>query len=146
MLLAGGTSSEAPAPAATGPVEVALPPAPPEAADLCARVVAALPQTVGEGLARRPVTGEATRAAAWGDPAVTLGCGTAPADPTAEQVQLGPPEGGLVTFAVDDVGAATAFTTVGVPVPVTVTVPDAYDSQLLVPLSGVLLREGAGSP
>ncbi len=73
---------------------------------------------------------------------MTYACGSAPPDPNAEQVQLGPPSGGLVTFAVDDVGAATAFTTVGLPVPVTVTVPDAYDSQLLVPISRALLEVG----
>ena len=47
-----------------------------------------------------------------------------------------------MTFGVDDVGAANAFTTVGLPVPVTVTVPDAYDSTLLVPLTSVLLATG----
>lgn len=107
---------------------------------VCDRVAAALPVTLGDRLARRPVTGSAQLTAAWGDPAVTLVCAGAVADPAAEQVQLGPPEGGLATFAIHDVGAATAFTTVGLSVPVTITVPDAYDSTLLVPVAGVLLR------
>lgn len=106
--------------------------------EVCARITAALPATLGR-LARRPVAGEPTRAAAWGDPAVTFACGTPPADPSAEQVQLGPPEGGLVTFGLDDVGPANAFTTVDLPVPVTVTIPDEYDSTLLVPVTSVLL-------
>ncbi len=107
---------------------------------MCGRLTAALPDTVGDGLGRRPVVGDPARSAAWGDPAVTLACGTAPADPSAEQVQLGPPEGGLVTFALDDIGPAMAYTTVGLPVPVTVTVPDAYDSTLLVPVTSALLQ------
>jgi hypothetical protein len=44
-----------------------------------------------------------------------------------------------VTFGVLDLGPATAFTTIGLPVPVTVTIPDAYDSTLLVPVTGPLL-------
>lgn len=114
-------------------------PVPGAAPELCGRLTAALPAVLGDGLAQRPVTGDPTRTAAWGDPPVTYVCGSAPADPTAEQVQLGPPEGGIVTFAIDDVGPATAFTTVGLPVPVTVTVPDAYDSTLLVPVTSALL-------
>ncbi len=140
LLLAGcsgGSGTDAPAPE-TGPVEVALPSAPPDGG-FCAELVAGLPETLRGGLVGRPVLADATRAVAWGDPVVTLVCGAAPPDPTAEQITLGPPEGGLVTFAVDDVGAATAFTTVGTAVPVTVTVPDAYDATLLVPIAGALL-------
>ncbi len=107
---------------------------------MCRRLVAALPETVGDGLRRRPVEGDPGLAAAWGQPPVVVACGGAAPPPTAQLVQLGPPEGGIVTFASDDVGAATAFTTVGLPATVTVTVPDAYDATLLVPLTSVLLR------
>jgi len=113
-----------------------------ETAERCTALIAALPPTLGQDrkLPRRVTTGGAAgRAAAWGDPTVTLVCGTPPADPTAEQVQLGPPDGGIVTFGIQDLGPATAFTTVGLAVPVTVTVPDAYDSTLLVPVTGPLL-------
>lgn len=134
MLLLAGCSSAGPT-VATGPVDVAVTGV---AAPQCGLLVAALPATLG-ALSRRSVTGEVGRTAAWGDPAVTLVCGSAEANPAADQVQLGPKEGGIVTFAVHDVGPATAFTTVGLPVPVTVTVPDAYDSTLLVPITGVLL-------
>jgi hypothetical protein len=103
--------------------------------------VAGLPDALADGLDRRAVTGDAALVAAWGDPAVTLVCGGAAADPAFEQVQLGPPEGGIVTFALDDLGSATAFTSVDLRVPVTVTVPDAYDSTVLVPVTSVLLRE-----
>lgn len=84
--------------------------------------------------------GDPTRTAAWGDPPVTLVCGAAPADPLAQQLQLGPPGGGSVSFAIGHDGAATTFTTVGLRVPVRVTVPDAYDSTVLVPVAGALLR------
>ncbi len=107
----------------------------------CAALVAALPATLGQDrkLQRRATTGGAGLTAAWGDPAVTLACGTAPADPAAEQVQLGPSAGGIVTFGIRDLGPATAFTTIGLAAPVTVTIPDAYDSTLLVPVTGPLL-------
>ena len=134
MLLLAGCSSGGPA-AATGPVDVV---AVGVSGPQCGPLVAALPATLA-ALSRRPVTGEVGRTAAWGDPAVTLVCGSPEANPAAEQVQLGPKEGGIVTFAIHDVGPATAFTTVGLPVPITVTVPDAYDSTLLVPITVVLL-------
>jgi len=134
VLLLAGCSSAGPA-AATGPVDVV---AVGVSGPQCGPLVAALPATLG-ALSRRPVTGEVGRTAAWGDPAVTLACGSPEANPAAEQLQLGPKEGGIVTFAIHDVGPATAFTTVGLPVPITVTVPDAYDSTLLVPITVVLL-------
>ena len=108
----------------------------------CGELLAALPATVGPGLARRPVT-DPTRTAAWGDPAVTLVCGASRPDPAADRVELGPPQGPTAAFAVDDVGAATTFTTTtttGRRVRVAVTVPDSYDATLLVPLVPMLAR------
>jgi len=106
----------------------------------CTELLAALPDVLSDGLARRPVTGDATRTAAWGDPAVTLACGAPEADPTAERLRLGPTSDTLLSFAIDDVGAATAYTTVGLDVPVVVTVPDAHDATVLVPLVEPLRR------
>lgn len=118
-----------------------MPPAGPQAAAVCGRLLPALPRQLRDGVAARAVTGGAGQAAAWGDPAVTLACGAAAVtDPQATLIQVGPSSGGVVTFAVTDVEGGTAFTTSGLPVPVTVTVPDAYDSTLLVPLTGPLLQ------
>ena len=132
LALTACTSAPAAAPAATGPVDVPVPTS--RAPAGCARLGPLLPASLGEGVERRPVTGDDTRTAAWGDPAVTLVCGT-PAPPKgSEVVQLGPSDQPVMTFAVVDVGAATAFTAEGLGVPVTVTVPDADDATLLVPL------------
>ena len=109
-------------------------PAPTGRSTGCAQLVAALPDVLAEGLARRPVTGDATRTAAWGDPVVTLACGAPKADPTAERLELGPTDDLLQRFAIDDIGAATAYTTWKLDVPVVVTVPDEYDATVLVPL------------
>lgn len=84
------------------------------------------------------MTGDPNRAAAWGDPAVVLECGVDRADLRAEVLTLGPPGGRTLTFAPDDVGAATAFTTGELSVNVRVTVPDGYDATLLVDLVPVI--------
>nr|WP_240934321.1 DUF3515 family protein [Cellulomonas sp. IC4_254] len=58
----------------------------PDAADpACARVVLALPESLGDGLQELRTTSQATWA--WGDPAepVTLRCGVAVPGPTTEQ-------------------------------------------------------------
>ena len=131
-----------------------LPSAAPNA--ICPRLTAALPGSLGEGLAARKVTGDPTRSAAWGNPPVTVACGTAAInDPTSTLIQVGPAQvgevqggevqsgvlpGAVVTFVVVDVDGGTAFTTSGLPVPVTITVPDAYDSTVLVPITGPLLQ------
>ncbi|MDP9496872.1 MAG: DUF3515 domain-containing protein, partial [Actinomycetota bacterium] len=114
------------------PVEVQVPPAGAQARAACARLTAALPDVLGLDLARRPVTGDPARAAAWGDPPLVLRCGVAPAGRPGidgEPVTLGPPDGRLLQFLVDDVGAASRFTTRDRRVPVEITVPDAYDAQ-----------------
>ncbi len=146
LALAGCTAAEPAAPAApppaTGPVAVSAPSARAADARRCEELVAALPATLGPGLDRRPVTGDATRTAAWGDPAVTLVCGAPPAgDPgvDGEPFDVGPPEGGLVRFLQDDVGAANVFTTRDRAVPVAVTVPDTADATALVPLLPAVL-------
>lgn len=117
---------------AAGPITVPVPPGPADPA--CAPVLAALPTVLGPGLVRRPVVDGGSRAAAWGDPPVTLLCGTATADPNAQQVQVGPPAGPLLSFAIGHDGAATTFTAVGLRIPVLVRVPEDADSTVLVPL------------
>lgn len=106
-------------------------------------------------------TTPADRPAAPGGPPPCLGCGLplhqvfvvegsdvhptwyaeqATADPVAQQLQLGPSAGGLVSFAIGHDGSATTFTTAGLRVPVLVRVPDTTDSTVLVPLAAVLLN------
>ena len=119
-----------------------MPPADAPALATCARLSAALPATLGEGLARRPVAEVPDRAAAWGDPPLVLRCGTAPAGRPGvdgEPVTLAPPDGRALPFLVDDVGAASTFTTRDRAVPVEITVPDAYDAQAVQALVPVLL-------
>lgn len=118
---------------ATGPVDVPAPPAAGAEADaVCADLLEALPDEVDPGVARRPVTGDALRTAAWGDPAVTLQCGVEPPE------RLEPPvivNG--VEWTVRDVGAGFRWTTSGRAVHVAVEVPDAYENavEIIFPLS-----------
>ena len=49
----------------------------------CAALVLATPDSLGDGLARRRTTAQATTA--WGDPAIVLRCGVEPPGPTTER-------------------------------------------------------------
>jgi hypothetical protein len=143
LLLCACGSNAAPA---DGPVSVAVPPAPAEAVAACAALAQHLPSTLGERLARRPVSGDQVRTAAWGSgAAVTLACGVVQAGQPGvdgEPTFLGAPDGRQLEFLVDDAGAANTWLTLGRTVAVQVTVPDAYDSQsvqrLVVPLLDAL--------
>ena len=82
-------------------------------------------------MARRSVR-DGSRTAAWGNPPVTLECGTAtPAPADAPVVVNG------VGFTVHDVGPATRWTTYGRTVFAAVTVPDHYSNgiELIYPLA-----------
>ncbi len=130
-----------PEPEATGPVDVVAPlPGAPAVASACQALVQDLPQVVGDGLARRPVTGDAGRTAAWGDPAVTLRCGTGPSGSPGvdgapfslgEGCLTDPPTAGCLQLLQRDVGPGNAFTTYGRTVNVEITVPDDYDVQVV---------------
>jgi Protein of unknown function (DUF3515) len=144
LLPACSSSPGSPEPTAraepTGPVAVPVPTiTAPVVVQSCAALVRALPQEIGDGLERRDVTGDPTRTAAWGDPAVTLECGVPRPSRDEPPVQIGPnDQGPLVAFTTRDVGAGTRFTTSDRAVTVAVTVPDVYDSQVLVTLTGPL--------
>ena len=72
------------------PVDVA-----PDATDpVCASVVLAMPDSLGEGLPQRDTTAQATTA--WGDPAtpVVLRCGVEPLGPTTDRCQTVESPGG----------------------------------------------------
>ncbi|MCW2666824.1 MAG: hypothetical protein JWN57_1786 [Frankiales bacterium] len=106
----------------------------------CARLLAALPESLDPGVTRRQVTGDGTRTAAWGDPAVTLECGVDRPTRAEPPTELGPPDRTeLVAFTTRDVGAGTRWTTSNRAVTVAVTVPDAYDAQVLTELLDPLL-------
>ncbi len=150
LLLAACTSSgdTSPSPRPTAPVVV---PDPVAMDDLvvssCAALLRAVPQELGDGLRRREVTGDPLRTAAWGDPAVTLECGVPRPARAEPPVEIGPNDDGpLVAFTTRDVGAATRFTTSDRAVTVAVTVPDVYDSQVLVTLAGALRALPEPSP
>jgi hypothetical protein len=90
----------------------------------CRTVLAAVPDELGEGVPRRPVTGDATRTAAWGSPPVTLRCGV----PLPGQTQ--PP---LVidgfALVVEERGNAVTYTTADRAVNAAVVVPKSYEDQ-----------------
>jgi hypothetical protein len=123
--------------AATDPVEV---PVQASAGDesvraMCAALMAALPDEIDPGVSRRAVTGDATRTAAWGDPAVTLECGVPVPDRPDQPAQVNG-----VVWSVRDIGAGFRWTTSGLAVPVAVDIPDAYENaaELVNPLAGPL--------
>ena len=106
------------------------------AARACAALVARLPAEVDPGVVRRPVTGDATRTAAWGDPPVLLRCGVPLPERLAEPVSLGTPEGQLVQWSVADIGDGYSYTTVDRTVPLEISVPGRYASpaEIVLPL------------
>jgi hypothetical protein len=101
----------------------------------CRALLAAIPDELDAGVRRRPVTGDATRTAAWGDPAVTLQCGVPLGDQTRTPLRID--DFPLVT---DERGKAVTYTTVDRAVNVAIRVPKSYESQvyLLLPLVAAL--------
>jgi Protein of unknown function (DUF3515) len=136
FLAYGGEPPAPSAPAATTPVTMAAEALSAEAVPVCQAVVAHLPDTVA-GQARRPVTAGAEQNAAYGDPPITLACGTSqPAvDPTADVITLS----GVCWLAAPG-SASNAWTTVDRAIPVTVTVPGPSEgsAQSVVPFSAAV--------
>ena len=147
---AGGSRPPRPSPTpqATAPVPVPVPTGSAlRVVQACTALLASLPAEIGEGLRRREGTGDETRTAAWGEPAVTLECGVGRPTRDEPPVELGPnDEGPLVGFTVRDVGAANRFTTSRTRPPVAVTVPDLYDSQVVQSLTPALRTLQPPSP
>lgn len=98
----------------------------------CGALVAALPGEVDPGVQRRPVAGDETLTAAWGDPPVTLQCGVAPPDRPEEEFVVND-----VLWTVRDIGPGFRWTTSGREVHVAVEIPDAYanGAELVTPVS-----------
>jgi hypothetical protein len=129
----GRSEPAPPAPAATGPVTMDAPSLAADTAPVCQQVVAHLPDTIGTH-ARRPVTAGPEQNAAYGDPPITLACGTPmpSVQPTDDVFTLS----GVCWHAVPG-NNTVAWTTVDRVVPVTVTVPGSSDgsAQSVVPFS-----------
>ncbi len=117
-------ASPSPAPQSTGPVTMAAPPLSDRPATVCRALLSQLPDALRDR-ARRPVTAGPEQNAAYGDPAITLACGTGPQPSVPADATVYNLSG--VCWYPAPTGKATAWTTVDREVPVTVTVPDSYD-------------------
>ena len=117
--------SRSPTPQSTGPVAMAAPPLTEQAATICRAVLSQVPASLRDRH-RRPVTAGAEQNAAYGDPPITLACGSAPASypPDADVFNLS----GVCWYPAH-AASATVWTTVDRTVPVAVTVPNSYDGQ-----------------
>jgi hypothetical protein len=132
VLAAGRDDGSAPpGPAATSAVEIAAPSLSPRASTVCRALLAKLPERLGD-LARRPVTAGAEQNAAYGDPAVTLACGTTGPTPPADAQYFA--INGICWYAEDGKDVRT-WVLQGREVPLVVRVPRAYTGQDLVDLS-----------
>jgi hypothetical protein len=110
-------------------------PSPGAARETCVELVESLPAEVDPGVSRRPVTGDESLTAAWGDPPVTLQCDVAPPDRPEEEFIVND-----VLWTVRDIGPGFRWTTAGREVHVAVEVPDAYanGAELIAPISDVV--------
>jgi len=116
-------ASPSPRPQATGPVTMAAPQLTPRQAIVCRALLSQLPDKIRDR-AQRPVTAGPEQNAAYGDPAITLACGTkVPSFPPTDTVY---PLDGVCWYAAKG-PTGSVWTTLGREVPVTVTVPASYD-------------------
>jgi hypothetical protein len=125
-LAACTTSGGTPKPRGTGPVDVAVPTATATPViSACRALLAALPDELDTGVRRRPVTGDATRTAAWGDPAITLTCGVPLPDQSLQPIEID----GLKLVTKKARGVVT-WTTFDRAVNVSIAVPTSYEEQI----------------
>jgi hypothetical protein len=131
-------ATPAPTVVSTAPVTMTAAPLAPDAADICRTVVSSLPDAVN-GSSRRPVTAGSEQNAAYGEPPLTLACGTPQPSyaPTTELAVLG----GVCWYGRPG-GPGTIWTTVDRKVPVTVAVPGAADgaAQWVIPFSAAIAK------
>jgi hypothetical protein len=130
--------------AASGPVDVAASPLAGRTADVCRALLAKLPDTLAE-LRRRPVRKGPEQNGAYGDPPVTIACGTA--GPSV------PPDGQLfvlntVCWYAEQRADAAVWTLQNREVPMTVTVPGHYSgpSRFVIALSGPISSAVPSAP
>lgn len=112
-----------PAPLSTGPVGMAAPGLDERAGAVCPVLIARLPEALRDRPSR-PVTAGADQNAAYGDPPLTLSCGT-PLPPYPPEATLNGLSG--VCWYTEKGAAADRWTTVDRAVPVTVVVPHEYE-------------------
>ncbi|MDH4158799.1 MAG: DUF3515 domain-containing protein [Actinomycetota bacterium] len=112
-----------------GPVEVAAPALAPGPAQTCARLVAALPETVA-GQSSREVSPTEAAAAAWGDPPIVVRCGVAVPDGMTAQAQLFEVDG--LAWYPEELPDGYRFTTYDREPRVEVVVPGAYAPEISV--------------
>ena len=117
------TPPASPGTAGSGAVEMSAPMLSGEAVSVCQQVVSHLPDKV-VGMARRAVSAGDEQNAAFGEPPITLACGTA--QPTVPPMADVFPLSGVCWYAQPGTGG-TQWTTVDRTVPVTVWVPGASD-------------------
>jgi hypothetical protein len=118
-------ASASPGPQSSAPVAMAAPSLASGPATACRALIASLPNQI-QNLARRPVTSGTEQNAAYGDPAITLGCANAPeptVPPTAKVWVLS-----NVCWYEQQTKDATTWTTVDRTLPIQVVVPSHYDS------------------
>jgi hypothetical protein len=131
VLSGGKPAATRPSAAATTAVDVPAPPLASRPASVCLALLARLPDRLG-ALPRRPVTTGAEQNAAYGDPAVTVACGTTgpalPPDPQLFAIN------GICWYA-EDGKDVRVWALQGREVPVVVRVPTVYTAQDLVDLA-----------
>jgi hypothetical protein len=101
------------------------------------KLLATLPSQLDKDVRRRPVSGDATRTAAWGDPAVTLRCGVPRPDQGLEPIIID-----NLSFVTTKAHGVTTWTTSDRAVNVSIDVPASYTGEqgyLVTPLVAPLL-------
>jgi hypothetical protein len=103
----------------------------------CKKLLATLPSQLDKNVRRRPVSGDATRTAAWGDPAVTLRCGVPLPDQSLEPIVID-----NLSFVTTKHNGVTSWTTSNRAVNVAIDVPSSYTGEqgyLVTPLVALML-------
>lgn len=116
-------ASPSPHPQATGPVEMPTRKLTTRQETVCRALLSQLPQAIRDR-AQRPVTAGAEQNAAYGDPPITLACGTTVPSfpPTATVLRLD-----SVCWYATTGPTGSVWTTLDREVPVTVTMPASYE-------------------
>lgn len=122
-------------PVATGPVEMSAPALSGRAELVCRALLSRLPDSLRDQ-ARRPVTAGAEQNAAYGEPPITVACGAAAATFPATDVVYA--LSGVCWHAAQG-DANSVWTTVDREVPIRVTLPAAYQGQLVIDLSAAIV-------
>ena len=93
----------------------------------CTALLSRLPDELDKGVRRRPVSGDPTRTAAWGEPPVTLQCGV----PLPDQ-ELPPLEVDGLPFVTRKTAGRVYWTTQNRAVNVLLDIPTRYEQAYLV--------------